>query len=118
MSQHQKLPKRLVGAKSLLLIFAVGFSLALVNYLSPTATRIKQSTPVKAEPYIWPEGCEQKRYSYGDKISPQCMRIEYRLNDEYAERIGAETRKRNYRWDSYRVGNDIIGVYPKVPDIK
>lgn len=41
------------------------------------------------------------------------MKNEYLLDSEYAEQLGVDTRKRNYRWDFYRVGNDVIGFYPE-----
>jgi hypothetical protein len=90
------------------LVFGYIFS---TNIVSPSQAP-KQITAVKAEPYVWPEGCEQKEYGYGEEISSQCMKKKYLLADEYAEQLGVDTRARNYRWDSYRVGNDIIGFYP------
>ena len=41
------------------------------------------------------------------------MKDEYLLADEYAEKLGADTRSRRSKWKSYRVGNDIIGFYPR-----
>jgi hypothetical protein len=109
MIKSKKLQKR--RTSPYLVIFVLAFvSVLLFNLMSAVPTA-KQIVPVKAEYYIWPEGCEQKRYSYSDEISSKCMDSRYVLSNEFAENLGARTRTRRSKWDSYRVGNDIIGIY-------
>jgi hypothetical protein len=99
-------------AKRLFIIFCLfcfGF-VGIVISASFDSEKARNIPAVKAEPYVWPQGCEHKRYKFADRISPKCMDSRYFLTNKYAKSLGASTGTRRREWPSYRVGNDIIGI--------
>jgi len=70
-----------------------------------------QNPHIKAAPYVWPSGCEQKHYVKGSgygSISGSCATRRYYLG-------GGRIRRRNKRLqrltpEFYRVGNDAVAI--------
>ena len=68
--------------------------------------------PIIADTYIWPEGCEDRKYVDGGDISPNCKSNEYYMGTglKYIYRYN----KKEWSFDSgqkysnsyYRIGND------------
>jgi hypothetical protein len=59
-----------------------------------------------AEPYVWPEGCEQKKYRETDTISENCLTQKYYIGD--GQKWGW---RRISAWPYYyRVGNDAVMI--------
>ncbi len=66
---------------------------------------------IAAEPYIWPDGCENKSYAYGDYISKTCMAQKYAIPEwkQYGWHAGMGTS--TVFEGFYRVSNDAIAFH-------
>lgn len=59
---------------------------------------------IKAEAYVWPQGCEERKYKNQDEIPPECE------NDRYYIGNGREFGWSRAPGGYYRVGNDAVQV--------
>ena len=85
----------------IILMFLCIFSFALLPKSVPFV-----NPQIKTEPYVWPQGCERKKYTDKDQISDACLSDIYYIGD------GQQWGWRRYskRPYYYRVNNDAIMV--------
>jgi len=90
---------------ALVLIFAV-FA-ATFMYPSIFSPPHSITIPVKAESYVWSNGCESAPYKLHDRIPAGCEQDQYRISNPQDYPIDDV----NYHFAPYyRVGDDIISI--------
>jgi hypothetical protein len=96
-------------------LIGVGVALILVVFWEKYQIEIDKRNPVNlpisATEYIWPEGCENKNYAEGDKISYNCRSKKYYMRSslkyKFDGHIEYYNKTPNYY---YRIENDAYSI--------
>jgi hypothetical protein len=104
--QHQPY-KRLFPLHYWMLILIVA---GVAIYLTLPERLPFRNPKIAAEPYFWPQGCDEKEYSAMDEIAKLCMSATYAIPEwrQYGWHVSTGGGKgfKGY----YRVGNDAVSI--------
>ena len=85
----------------IILMFLCIFSLALLPKSVPFV-----NPQIKAEPYVWPQGCAKREYNELDKIDKECLADNYYIGDGEQWGWPRSSKRSNY----YRLENDAMDM--------
>ena len=93
--------------KTLLLLIVTVLCVTIVFYAFSPKRGPFTNPKIKADPYVWPQGCEKKNYSESDDIDKACMSPSYFIGE--GNQWGWPRDGKGYP-EYYRVGNDAIDI--------